>query len=197
VTIRVAIIEFSKHTHWPPSSALPQDSIYDFVRDMLPASAGDTFNVTGGTITRNYPFTLNAGWNKTKLGFVVWAESRGLKENLQGGEIDYYELTGVTGEPAVTGPALKTQLLPCYPNPGSDRVNISYNLQADEQVSLAVYDITGRLVQTLVNGKQTAGSHSIAWNGCNDRGQKAASGIYFYKLTTGSYSAVKKLTMLK
>jgi hypothetical protein len=110
--------------------------------------------------------------------------------------IQGYIPTGVTGKPENPSATI-TCLLPCYPNPARGSVAFSYQLKEPGNVCLAVYDITGRLVQTLVKGKQNAGSHSVAWNGCNERGQNAASGVYFYKLTTGSYSAVKKLTMLK
>lgn len=197
VAMRAAIIELSKYNPWQTGGALPQDSLYDIVRDVLPASAGDTFNVTGGTVTRNYPFTINPGWNTAKLSFVVWAEMQGQKENLQAGEILLSELTGVSGEPRVPYQALKTQLLPCYPNPGGGRLTFSYSLKTPGQVSLKLYDICGRLVQTLVSEKQEAGHHSIDWNSCSQSGKKLSNGVYFYKLSTGDYSAVKKLTILR
>ncbi|MDQ7798137.1 MAG: T9SS type A sorting domain-containing protein [Candidatus Edwardsbacteria bacterium] len=198
VTVWVAVIEASKHTHWPTvASALPQDSIYDFVRDVLPASAGDTFSVTGGTVSRNYPFTINAGWNASELSFVVWAESRGLKENLQAGEIQLSELTGVTGKPNDSSLESRTQLLPCFPNPSGGQMVFSYDLGVSQQVDLRVYDICGRLVQTLVSERQEAGVHKINWKGYGHNGQKLSNGIYFYKLSTEDYSSVKKLMILK
>ncbi|MDO9068899.1 MAG: T9SS type A sorting domain-containing protein, partial [Deltaproteobacteria bacterium] len=198
VTIRVAIIEASKHTHWPTvASALPQDSIFDFVRDVLPSSAGDIYSVNGGMATRNYAFIVSPGWNVANLSFVVWAEKQGQKENLQAGEIRLSEFTGVAGDPGLPDQAHKTCLLPCYPNPGGGRLTFSYSLKTPGQVSLKLYDICGRLVQTLVNGKQEAGHHNIDWNSCSQNGQKLSNGIYFYKLSTGDYSAVNKLTILR
>ncbi len=198
VTVWVAIIEASKHTHWPTvASALPQDSIYDFVRDVLPASAGDTFSVTGGTVVRNYPFTLNPGWDAGKLSFVVWAESRGQKENLQAGEIPLSEFTGVAGKPNVPDQAPRAQLLPCFPNPAGGLVAFRYSLKHSGRVELKLFDICGRLVHTLVNERQEAGIYEINWNGCGQNGRKLANGVYFYKLATSDYSKVNKLTILR
>ncbi len=60
------------------------------------------------------------------------------------------------------------------------------------QVRLTIYDISGRQVATLVNSKQSAGNHRIEWDGSN-----YASGIYFYKLTAGQQTFVKRMTLLK
>lgn len=198
VTVRVAIIETSKHTHWPTvASALPQDSIFDFVRDVLPSSSGDQYSVTGGTATRNYGFIVSSGWNVANLSFVVWAESQGLKENLQAGGIHLSGFTGVAGDPGQPKTPFDTKLLPCYPNPGKDQVTFSYSLTAPGRAELKLYDICGRLVQTLASGEQEAGAHSVNWDGCGQNGQRLSNGVYFYKLSTGDYSAVNKLTILR
>jgi|GEM_PF-929958 hypothetical protein len=193
VNVRVAIVELSKYNPWQVSGSLPQDSLYDIVRDVMPASAGDTFNVTGGTVTRNYPFTINAGWNTARLSFIAWAESRGLKENLQAGEIGLSELTGVSGHfDQPVGLAI-TKLLPCYPNPGSDQLTFKYILGETGPADLKIYDICGRLVRTLSSGVQEAGQHAITW----DVDKNLANGIYLYKLTSRDHSSVKKLTILR
>ena len=62
---------------------------------------------------------------------------------------------------------------------------------------LRVYDVSGRLVRTLVNGYRPSGVTSVTWNGENDRGQRAASGAYCYELETPSYTDVKKMVLLK
>ncbi|MCF7903430.1 MAG: hypothetical protein K9M19_08390, partial [Candidatus Marinimicrobia bacterium] len=56
-------------------------------------------------------------------------------------------------------------------------------LPVDGLVELQVYDITGKLVKTLVSGEQTAGAHVVTWMGDNDRGQMTASGVYHLALT--------------
>jgi hypothetical protein len=79
-----------------------------------------------------------------------------------------------------------------YPNPFNPSTNISFSIKRDGIVTLKVFDILGREVTTLVDEQLKAGQHSVNFNG---RG--LASGIYFYKLTTGEFSSVKKLQLLK
>ena len=79
-----------------------------------------------------------------------------------------------------------------YPNPFNPSTHISYQLSGDGFVNLSVYDLAGHLVETLVNGKQSAGDQFITWNG-----QNQAAGIYFYRLTTGGVSTIGKCLLLK
>jgi hypothetical protein len=79
-----------------------------------------------------------------------------------------------------------------YPNPFNPSTNISYNINKPGNVELKVYNILGVEVSTLVNEYQTAGEHSIKFNADN-----LPSGIYFYKLEAGSFSQIKKMTLLK
>jgi len=62
---------------------------------------------------------------------------------------------------------------------------------------LSVYDVSGRLVRTLVNGHRPSGTSSVTWNGENGSGQRVASGTYYYRLETPSYTDVKKMILLK
>ncbi len=84
-----------------------------------------------------------------------------------------------------------------FPNPFNPNTKISMSLASKEHVSLAVYDISGRLVTQLVNEVMDAGDHQITWNGKDDSGNQAASGVYFYKMNAGNYSATDKMVMLK
>jgi hypothetical protein len=79
-----------------------------------------------------------------------------------------------------------------YPNPFNPATVISYQLPVSGSVSLKVYDVIGREVATLVNETKEAGSYQVIFNA-----SKLASGVYFYKLTAGSYASVKKLMLLK
>jgi predicted outer membrane repeat protein len=79
-----------------------------------------------------------------------------------------------------------------YPNPFNAETNISYSLAEAGNVSLSVYDISGRLVATLVNGHEEAGEHVAAWDA-----SQVSSGVYFYKLTTADYTSTKKMNLLK
>lgn len=79
-----------------------------------------------------------------------------------------------------------------YPNPFNPTTQINYALPEAEHVTLEVFDITGRLVTTLVNESQTAGYHQINFNADN-----LASGVYIYRLQAGNFIQTKQMTLVK
>jgi len=83
-------------------------------------------------------------------------------------------------------------LLQNYPNPFNPSTTISYDIRSTGFVTLKVYDMLGNEVTTLVNENQESGSYSIDFNGAN-----LASGVYFYKLQSGDFSAINKMLLLK
>jgi hypothetical protein len=91
-----------------------------------------------------------------------------------------------------------TDLLQNYPNPFNPQTTIQYDLPAgSHHVRLVIYDMLGKQVQTLVDGNQSGGSHSILWDGRDDNGQQVASGIYVYKLSAGKQSYTKRMTLVR
>ena len=84
-----------------------------------------------------------------------------------------------------------------YPNPFNASTMISYDLKTDAKVSLKVYNILGQEVTTLVDRYQPAGSYTVAWNGKDSKGNDVSTGVYFYLLKAGEFSANKKMTYLK
>lgn len=79
-----------------------------------------------------------------------------------------------------------------YPNPFNPITRINYQLPANISITLRVYDVMGREIETLVNERQNAGNHSVQFNA-----SKLSSGVYFYKLQAENYCALKKLMLLK
>jgi hypothetical protein len=84
-----------------------------------------------------------------------------------------------------------------YPNPFNPSTSISMSLGREGHVELAVYDLLGRNVTTLVSKVMEAGEHVIEWDGTDSDGHDAASGIYLYRLETDDGSLVKKMTLLR
>lgn len=84
-----------------------------------------------------------------------------------------------------------------YPNPFNPSTTIEYRLPEAAYVQIEVYDMSGRMVRSLVSGNVQAGLHSVAWDGSNDRGDRVASGVYAYRLTAGNYHAVRKMVLLR
>ena len=79
-----------------------------------------------------------------------------------------------------------------YPNPFNPITRIDFDISKKGFVSLKVYDILGREVQTLVNEEKVAGSYSVDFNGSD-----LTSGVYFYKLTSGEFSETKRMVLIK
>ncbi len=79
-----------------------------------------------------------------------------------------------------------------YPNPFNPETNIEYSIPKNSNVTLKVYDMLGREVATLVNKQQEAGSYVAVWNASN-----FSSGVYFYRLTAGSFVQTKKMSLTK
>ncbi|HYV50689.1 MAG TPA: FlgD immunoglobulin-like domain containing protein, partial [Dongiaceae bacterium] len=76
--------------------------------------------------------------------------------------------------------------------PFAASTNITFELTGRDQVRLAVFDVSGRRVKTLVNEPLGAGEHSVPWNGRDDRGQQVAPGLYMYRLEAGPLLKVGK-----
>lgn len=84
-----------------------------------------------------------------------------------------------------------------YPNPFNSATSIRYILPMNSFVRLAIYNISGQLVRTLVNGEEFAGIHTIRWNGRDERGRSVSGGIYFYCLEAGNLKSTNKMLLLK
>jgi flagellar hook assembly protein FlgD len=85
-----------------------------------------------------------------------------------------------------------------YPNPMNPTTRIQFTNETEGgKVTLQIFDVTGRLVKTLVNGNLTAGPHEVVWDGTTDSGSSTPSGMYFYKMTAGNFVSAKKLVVMK
>ena len=96
----------------------------------------------------------------------------------------------------------ETKLLANYPNPFNPETWIPYRLAKDAFVTLTIYDPSGRVVRTLDVGHRIAAVYesqakAIYWDGKNGLGEPVASGVYFYTLMAGDYSATRKMLILK
>ena len=153
-------------------------------------------------------------------GKLYWTEAgRILRADLNGENIEdvvtglgtpaSIVLSIVPAEPVIAAaPAVltvlpeATGLLPNYPNPFNPETWIPYQLAVPSNVTLHIYSVKGALVRTLAVGHQPAGtyhsrSRAAYWNGRNEQGEKVASGIYFYTLSSGEFSTTRKLLIRK
>jgi hypothetical protein len=91
-----------------------------------------------------------------------------------------------------------------YPNPFNPVTQIVFKLPStgslNEQklfTNLAIFDVKGRKVKTLVNEEKAPGIYSVTWDGTNELGERVASGVYFYRIRFGSFSQSKKMILLE
>jgi len=84
-----------------------------------------------------------------------------------------------------------------YPNPFNPSTVISYSIPKRSDVTISILNLLGRNLKTIVNKNQPAGKHEINWDGTDQSGRAVASGVYFYQISSGDYTASKKMIMLK
>ena len=137
-----------------------------------------------------------------KIDLRLWSNSEGRElrvvADLDNDEFGVAPLTAGTATVSMQG-AIPTEvnLSQNYPNPFNPTTRIDYSVVSDGHVTLNVYDITGRLISTLVDGYVDSGYHSVMWNGSDDNGVKLSSGIYFYTLQGESSTMTRKMVYMK
>jgi hypothetical protein len=89
------------------------------------------------------------------------------------------------------------ELFQNYPNPFNLGTAISYRLKEDSKVSLAIYNVKGQIVRTLLDETVKSGKHRVVWPGTDDDGLPVASGVYFYKIQAGNEIEVRKMLLVR
>ncbi len=127
-------------------------------------------------------------------------ESSASLENGDGGGRNNDRDTGIFSTDEADKPATqqKSALLQNSPNPFNPTTAISYEIPARGLVDLRVYDVSGKLVRTLVAGEKATGPHTVVWDGADNTGSRMASGVYLYRLLfNGAVVDTRKMLMLK
>ena len=84
-----------------------------------------------------------------------------------------------------------------YPNPFNPITTIEYALPTDQHVDLSIFDLMGRHIVTLQRGEMRAGLHRVQWTGNDKYANRVANGVYFYRLDAGTWSATRKMTLIR
>jgi len=210
-------IEFSAALEPAPHEISFSDSIIDFDTLELQSAVRDTILISNdGFTVLNLEIisSLSSGFlvgspqgtrlrpgDKVKLEIIFFPrdnkhyESTLIVNSEAGSDTVYLSGTGVSvGVPDnPDGLPVSIELSQNYPNPFNPSTTIRFDTPSEGFVNLSVYDVNGRLVETLLNGITPAGTHDIVWNA----GQDNPSGIYFYTLKTAETVISKKLLLLK
>ena len=144
--------------------------------------------------SKSWTTTLDAGWvdANCNVDIFVYLQSGSLSS---GSHVDQTFKNGVTTPVGIE----KKEEMPVnytlsqnYPNPFNPTTNIKFSIPKDGNVSLKIYDITGSVVQTYVDGFMRAGTFNAEIDGSN-----LASGVYFYTLKTNDFQQTKKMILVK
>ena len=130
-----------------------------------------------------------------KMG--VWSDQQTLEYEVLIDEVSLVDVTGTAVKNEQPHVARSYALEQNYPNPFNPQTSIRFQLPANDVVSLQVFDVSGRVVRTLVNGELTSGQHVARWDGRDDAGQMLSSGVYFYQMQTSQVVRTKKMTFLQ
>ena len=149
-----------------------------------------TYGDSAWTVWSGSPINVDPT-DATQVYFVV------VSQNDAGSDFDY-TLTFTDGEMS-TEPEIPLHFAVsnAYPNPFNPQTNINIDLAADQKVQVHIYDIQGRLVQTLYDGELNVGSHILTWDGSAMNGKAVPSGTYFVRLNGDGMESWQKVTLLK
>ena len=98
---------------------------------------------------------------------------------------------------AVSTPVMPFTLRQNSPNPFNPATTISYYLPSPCNMKLEIFDVAGRRIAVLKEGKADRGDHRIEWNGVDARGDRVSSGVYLYRLTAGKETMSRKMVLLR
>jgi sugar lactone lactonase YvrE len=162
---------------------------------------------TGDTVRRydstfsTPPETFSTGHRDPADIYYDWSNRLLVVPNFGSNSLDFLpvEPLGIDGS-AVTRAGnlpMNTGLHQNCPNPFNPRTVIHYALKDPGIVHLGIYNLKGQLLRELVNGSRAAGNHAVAWDGRNMTGEPVSSGIYFYRLRSGTAIHTRKMVLLK
>jgi hypothetical protein len=151
-----------------------------------------TFSNLGGKATSTH-YIL-----KSAAGQSVTGQSWNVNYIEQAGFYTYFTVgeVGIEEQETQSVPEVFSLSQP-YPNPAANGVAIKYEVPGLSCVKIRVYDVTGRVVKTLVAGERKSGFYNLRWDGTTDQGAQVAQGIYFIRMLAPDFRAVRKVVLLK
>ncbi len=192
--LRYALCESHIAYTWETS----MDSLHFVERDMYPDAAGKDFNNAtsqpqeGTQIVDEVEFTIPSGVVKENCEFIAFVQDEETKEVLVASKVNLGNGPSAIDNGGQVSTPAHFALDQNYPNPFNPTTAIGYQLSAVSHVELTVYNALGQKVRTLVNTNQTAGTYSVAFDASG-----LPSGIYFYRLTAGNFTQLRKMVLIK
>jgi hypothetical protein len=163
---------------------------FQLVLDASNSSITVNFQSFGLTATQQ---TIKVGIQKDSTNGLSWFEAGDYADRIptNGSSVIIAPSTN-TGIAEVKGVPTQFALEQNYPNPFNPTTNVTFEMKVNGPVSLKIFDVLGREVETLMNEEKLLGTYKIAWDA-----SRFASGIYFYRLSAGEFSQVRKMVLMK
>ena len=176
-------------TYWnslDTSDALPTQNPYTFINDTL------TIDLHFGNFSEEVVTFLCDGnvidFNSQQSNLFRVGTDLDECEDYDGQQLDISDFINVPNE---------FKLHQNYPNPFNPVTTLRYDIPKNAFVNIRIYDLRGRLVNTVVSKEQTAGYKTIKWAGVDDRGKPVSAGLYLYTIQAGEFRQTKKMVLLK
>ena len=167
---------------------------------ILVSAAGMGSSLSSGSQTLGYiEFRMNEFFDDVQTSITL-SRSRvnELDAVIEGSVALYTNSTLVVSDWGDGGVPMEFALNQNYPNPFNPSTMIRYQLPEQTMVTIAIYDLMGRKVRTLIPGEtQLAGYRQVVWNATNDFGQPVSAGMYIYTIQAGTYRMTKKMILMK
>jgi subtilisin family serine protease len=142
------------------------------------------------------------GFDNVLLRIRLKTKTGDITEKFTGMEIDNIFVRedivqSVSEENSASALPVDFSLAQNFPNPFNPTTTIEYNVPQNSHVNIEIYNMLGQRIRTLIDQNKSAGNYSIVWNAKDDSGVNVASGMYFYRMDAGDFSALRKLVLLK
>mgnify|MGYP001947857664 CR=1 FL=1 len=144
-----------------------------------------------------FKFRIDGSWNDLTAEFPYNGPARTISVRDYDRSYTYWYNNDTLQDVSVNDIPVEFALRQNYPNPFNPTTMIEFDLPEAADVSLVIYDITGRQIRTLVSEAVDAGYKGITWNGRDNMGNGVATGMYIYRLQAGDFVDVKKMTFMK
>jgi hypothetical protein len=195
---RAATWSVIDNTLYAPGKEFPDSNKIRFLNGSLQVLSG-TMQKDWSALVSHGPFSLAPGETDSVAYAVIGATNLGdLQVRADSARSSFgWEWTSVEeGTPDEPMPSVLA-LFQNEPNPVGNGTRIRYALGARGRTTLALYNVAGQLVRTVVDEIQNPGPHAVEWNGRDSRGEPTANGVYFYRLTTPERSLTRRMVVIR
>jgi serine protease AprX len=176
-----------------PTSAVTDANKFGLISGSLSHPNGRDYDDWSGLTSSVMSLEANGGQEVVAYALVYGQDLDDLNSNADAAVLAYSPVAALTGE----APVKFFRLGQNHPNPFNPTTNIKFTLEKEGPVELAVFDVSGRKIHTLVSRSLGPGDHVATWDGTDQAGSRVPSGMYFYRLTGGRDFSTRKMMLVK